>query len=214
MKTALKTYGPGTIIIDAETYFYFPDVSDAQGGADNGDHAVSLVGYHDATSADDAAIQAAGGYWIIKNSWGTGWGSYGGYGFVPYNLVNTADFYTGPAYYTGTMATATWQGSGAWTLGGSNWTSGGSAYSWVNQETAAVFNASPNNNITISGPAIAHGLTFNSGDTGYVFSGGSLTITAGGITADESVTINSPVTIGARRPGPRRPARRSRSTAM
>ncbi|MGO9109154.1 MAG: C1 family peptidase, partial [Thermoguttaceae bacterium] len=199
LKAALKTDGPGVIGIDAGTYFYTPGGSDATGVAGVGiDHNVTVVGYHDATSADDAAIQAAGGYWIVKNSWGTGWGNYGGYGFVPYNLISSMDCYTGPAYYSGAMATATWQGTGGvWASGSHNWTSSGSAYSWVNQETAAVFNASANNNISISGPAIAHSLTFNSGATGYTFSGGSLTITAGGITANESVTINSPVTIGA-----------------
>jgi autotransporter-associated beta strand protein len=196
MQAAIQTYGPGVIGVDAGTFFYTPNGSDATGSPGVGiDHNVSVVGWHDATSTDDAAIQAAGGYWIIKNSWGN-WGN-NGYGFVPFNLVNSADFYTGPAYYTGAMATAVWQGNGTWAAGSSNWSSSGSAYSWVNQETAAVFNASANNNVTISGPAIAHSLTFNARATGYVFSGGSLTITAGGINANESVTINSPVTIGA-----------------
>ena len=82
--------------------------------------------------------------------------------------------------------------------GTSNWTSGGGAHTWANsQEAAAIFNASPNNQITISGTVVAYGLTFNSGATGYTFSGGSLTLTSGGITANESVTIISPVTIGA-----------------
>ena len=130
-----------------------------------------MVGYHDATSADDAAIQAAGGYWIIKNSWGPAGGITAAMASSPTTSIDMrADFYTGPAYYTGAMATATWQGSGGiWAAGGSNWTSSGSAYTWVNQETAAVFNASANNNITISGPAIAHALTFNTGATGYTF---------------------------------------------
>lgn len=60
-----------------------------------------------------------------------------------------------------------------------------------------MFSTSTAKGITISGPAIAHSLTFNSGATGYSFSGGSLTVTAGGISANESVTIGSPVTIGA-----------------
>jgi hypothetical protein len=43
-------------------------------------------------------------------------------------------------------------------------------------------------------------VTISSGATGYVFngvSGGALTVTGGGITAHESVTINAPVTVGA-----------------
>ncbi|MGA2255789.1 MAG: C1 family peptidase, partial [Thermoguttaceae bacterium] len=199
MKAALQTYGPGVNGVDAGTFFYYPDGSDATGVAGVGiDHNVLVVGYHDATSSDDAAIRAAGGYWIVKNSWGTSWSNYGGYGFVPYNLATSADFITGPTYYTGAMATAAWRGNGSvWTAGSNNWISNGSAYRWVNQETAAVFNASSNNSITISGPAIAHSLTINSGAVGYTFSGGSLTVTAGGIFAGESVTINSPLTIGA-----------------
>ncbi len=202
LKTDLKTYGPGAICIDADTFFYYPNGSNSQDATGTAgvdiNHCVSVVGYHDATGADDAAIQAAGGYWIIKNSWSSGWWNYGGYGFVPYNLINDISFYTGPAYYTGALATATWQGSGGtWAAGGTSWTSSGSAYSWANQETAAVFSTSAAKGITISGPAIAHSLTFNSGATGYSFSGGSLTVTAGGISANESVTIGSPVTIGA-----------------
>ncbi len=188
--------------MDADTFFYYPNGAnsvDATGQAGVGiNHEVTVVGWHDATSADDAAIQAAGGYWIVKNQWGTGWGNYGGYGFIPYNLASSADFYTGAAYYTSALATASWQGTSAtWSAGTNNWTSGGSSYTWVNQETAAVFNASANNHVTISETAIAHSLTINPGATGYVFSGGSLTVTAGGILANESVTINSPVTIGA-----------------
>jgi cathepsin L len=41
------------------------------------DHAVTIVGWWDAGNA-----------WIIKNSWGTGWGPYGGYAYVSYNSSN------------------------------------------------------------------------------------------------------------------------------
>jgi fibronectin-binding autotransporter adhesin len=197
VKAALLTDGPVVMSVCAETDFYWPggSVPTSQGGID---HDIDVVGWHDATSADAPQIQSDGGYWIIKNQWSTGWGSYGGYSFIPYGFGGSITAYTGPAYFTGALATATWQGSGSvWASGSNNWTSGGSAYPWVNQETAAIFNASSNNHINISGPAIAHSLTFNPGATGYIFSGGSLTVTAGGITAGESVTINSPVTIGA-----------------
>ena len=72
-------------------------------------------------------------------------------------------------------------------------------YAWENNETSAIFNTA-GGNVTISGPVVAHGVTINAGATGYVFNGvngGALTVTAGGITANESVTINVPVTVGA-----------------
>ena len=45
------------------------------------DHAVIIVGYSDALGA-----------WIIKNSWGTNWGPYGGYGWVSYNACNIGKY--------------------------------------------------------------------------------------------------------------------------
>lgn len=45
------------------------------------DHAVVIVGYCDALNA-----------WIIKNSWGPGWGPYGGYAYVGYNSCNIGKF--------------------------------------------------------------------------------------------------------------------------
>jgi C1A family cysteine protease len=41
------------------------------------DHAVTIVGWYQPYNA-----------WIIKNSWGTGWGPYGGYAYVNYNACN------------------------------------------------------------------------------------------------------------------------------
>lgn len=43
----------------------------------NIDHAVTIVGWYEPWKA-----------WIIKNSWGTGWGPYGGYAYVSYNACN------------------------------------------------------------------------------------------------------------------------------
>ena len=169
VKSMLQQYGPVVMSVDADTDFYFPGgtVPTVEGGIN---HDIVVVGWHDATSADAAQIQADGGYWIVKNQWGTGWGSYGGYSFIPYGFGGSIDAYTGPAYYTGALATANWQGAGGvWASGSSNWTSGGSAYNWVNQETAAVFSGSANSSVTISGTAIAHALIFNPGANGLRF---------------------------------------------
>ena len=50
-------------------------------GANYINHAVTIVGWCDAKNA-----------WIIKNSWGTDWGSYGGYAYVAYNTYNIAKY--------------------------------------------------------------------------------------------------------------------------
>jgi C1A family cysteine protease len=47
------------------------------GDPNNIDHAVTIVGWYEPWKA-----------WIIKNSWGTGWGPYGGYAYVNYNASN------------------------------------------------------------------------------------------------------------------------------
>ncbi len=50
------------------------------GGANNIDHAVTIVGWYEPYHA-----------WIIKNSWGTGWG-YGGYAYVDYDAANIGNW--------------------------------------------------------------------------------------------------------------------------
>ena len=212
MKNYIKTTGPLEVGIWAGNDLY-TSVADMKANyrAPNSstlDHEVSLVGY-----VDDATCPT-GGYWIIKNSWGYSdntIGDYGnnGYYIIPYGNIevhNDISSITGAVYYTGAMATVTWGGgTGTWSLGGGNWSGSdqyGNAlptYAWENKETAATFNT-VGGSMTINGTVIAHGITIASGATGYVFNGvnnGALTVTAGGITAHESVAFNVPVWIGA-----------------
>jgi autotransporter-associated beta strand protein len=192
MKAYLKTVGPLEVGIWASHDLYgsvaalksnyrSPDGSSC-------DHEVSLVGYY-----DDAAVPT-GGYWVIKNSWGTGEGQ-SGYDFIPYGNIeihNDISAITGPVYYTGAMVNATWNGgAGTWQKGGNKWNSSG--YTWENKETSATF-AGTGGVVTVSGAVIAHSMTVNS--TGYTFSGGSITVTVGGIQANQTTAIGSAVYIG------------------
>jgi fibronectin-binding autotransporter adhesin len=193
IKAMLKTNGPLLTAIASWSDLY-SSVADLKanyrGPVDGIDHAVVIVGYY-----DDAEV-SSGGYWVIKNSWDTGFGD-AGYGFVPYGDIenhNRTECLTAPVYYNGSMASATWSGgAGTWAVGDSTKWSG---YAWENMETTATFSGT-GGAVTISGTAIAHGVTISSGATGYTFSGGGLTVTAGGITANESTTINAPLTVGA-----------------
>jgi C1A family cysteine protease len=68
MKQALADGGPfeATMLIYEDFFDYRSGVYRHSYGGVQGAHAVTIVGYSD-----------AGGYWIAKNSWGTGWGENG-----------------------------------------------------------------------------------------------------------------------------------------
>jgi len=72
IKNALVNYGPlvGAFEVFEDFYYDYPDTSKwpddiyyYQYGADEGGHCIAIVGYNDNP-----------GYWICKNSWGSGWG--------------------------------------------------------------------------------------------------------------------------------------------
>jgi C1A family cysteine protease len=54
-----------------------------------GGHAVVAVGYDDAVKIENTAIGGVEttGALLIRNSWGTGWGPFGGYLWLPYDYV-------------------------------------------------------------------------------------------------------------------------------
>ncbi len=101
-----KLWGPLVAAMDAYNDWFWPIgvqaalsmpgsyVAEENGKIGGVNHGVIIVGYH------DDAIMTEGGYWIVKNSWGAGWGDVG-YGYILYGDVeqyNRVHAITGDAY--------------------------------------------------------------------------------------------------------------------
>jgi len=88
IKAALGTYGPlaTTMAVYYDFYSYKSGVYEHTIGALQGYHAVLIVGYQ-----DDPQI-SGGGYFIVKNSWGTGWGEKGFFNIAYSQLASTVAF--------------------------------------------------------------------------------------------------------------------------
>lgn len=88
IKEALYNYGPlvTTLEVYNDFYSYKNGVYEYTTGSRLGGHAVLLVGY-----TDDPSV-SGGGYFIVKNSWGTGWGE-GGYFNIAYSQVNSRVYF-------------------------------------------------------------------------------------------------------------------------
>ncbi len=104
VKQALRDNGPlvASMNIDRDWHELGSDVSEEpiippDPEDRNYNHAVLIVGYQ------DVAEDVVGGYWIVKNSWGTVFQD-DGYGYVRYRVLesyNRVLGLTGDAYYTG-----------------------------------------------------------------------------------------------------------------
>ncbi|MFO7677262.1 MAG: C1 family peptidase [Thermoplasmatota archaeon] len=91
LKNWLMTYGPLSVDMYASSGWnaFWSNNNNPNAvyeGTESGttNHAVTLVGWKDDFTVKD------GGYWIAKNSWGTGWG-YGGYYNCAYGSLNHGD---------------------------------------------------------------------------------------------------------------------------
>jgi C1A family cysteine protease len=70
LKYQLAYYGPVSVIVDAsEWQNYIGGVFKCTSSPTSYNHAVLVVGYNTDPTLGD--------YWIVKNSWGTGWGEQG-----------------------------------------------------------------------------------------------------------------------------------------
>lgn len=94
LKTWLNTYGPlvTTLNVYTDFYYYSGGIYSYTSGSYVGGHGVLLVGYDDTNQ-----------YFIVKNSWGTGWGESGYFRIAYSEISSLVDFgqYT-IAYYTST----------------------------------------------------------------------------------------------------------------
>jgi C1A family cysteine protease len=88
IKEALITYGPLVTTMDVyyDFYSYSGGVYEYAAGAYQGGHAILIVGYTDDTTV------SGGGYFVVKNSWGTGWGE-SGYFNIAYSQVNSPVYF-------------------------------------------------------------------------------------------------------------------------
>ena len=97
IKEALVSYGPlvTTFNVYADFFSYNGGIYSYTTGTYQGGHAVLIVGYDDANSC-----------FIVKNSWGTGWGE-SGYFRIDYSELNTVvNFGSGTLTYYGSLKQA------------------------------------------------------------------------------------------------------------
>ena len=200
LKSSLQQYGPLLAYVDSTTDWYWPGSGPSGGGGGVvPNHSVTLVGYQ-----DDAGV-TGGGYWIIKNNWGTGWGD-NGYGYVRYGVLEAHDrvnAVTGDPYYTWERNTFWQADTGDW-LTPANWDRGAPAANgcaYVDGGAAEISGvaaqiAELNVARYESGELVIHNggtLSSDGGAAGY-YSGTSGAITIDG--ADSSWTSSMPFDVG------------------
>ena len=95
IKQALVSYGPVIVGMDvySDFYTYSGGVYQHTTGSYEGGHAVLVTGYVDDVNAP------GGGFFVVKNSWGSGWGPYGGYLAIAYD--SNCNFGIEATYYQG-----------------------------------------------------------------------------------------------------------------
>ncbi|MCC6126423.1 MAG: autotransporter-associated beta strand repeat-containing protein [Pirellulales bacterium] len=104
------------------------------------------------------------------------------------------------AYWDASTAAGLQAGNGTWSTASSAWSTGTQGsnplYAWTADAGTvnAYFNPAGASAIAVSGGVAAQSMNING--AGYTFSGGTITVNSGGITANESASIASAVTLG------------------
>jgi C1A family cysteine protease len=88
IKNALSSYGPLVTTMDvyADFFNYGGGIYEHVAGTYQGGHAILIVGY-----VDDATVHG-GGYFVVKNSWGTDWGNQG-YFYIAYSQIGAPVYF-------------------------------------------------------------------------------------------------------------------------
>jgi len=88
LKDLIRTYGPVPVTFNVyqDFKYYKKDVYQYTWGLFEGGHAVLAVGYK-----DDVTV-SGGGYFIVKNSWGSGWGMHGYFNIAYSEVTGTCQF--------------------------------------------------------------------------------------------------------------------------
>ena len=88
IKNALVSYGPLVTTMDvyADFFKYSGGIYEYVSGTYQGGHAILIVGYVDNTAV------SGGGYFVVKNSWGTDWGNQG-YFYIAYSEIGAPVYF-------------------------------------------------------------------------------------------------------------------------
>jgi len=102
IKNALYNYGPllTTMAVYSDFFYYTSGVYSYSSGYLEGYHAITVVGYND-----------SGSYFIVKNSWGPGWGESGYFRIAYSQLTNSVNFGDYTIAYIGAAPSCTYSTS-------------------------------------------------------------------------------------------------------
>jgi len=194
IKTALSTYGPVATTMDvySDFYYYTGGIYQYTSGSLQGGHAVLIVGY-----TDDPTV-SGGGYFKVKNSWGTGWGQ-AGYFLIAYSQIGSP-VYFGEWTIAYSIPTAPTVPLAPSSLTGTALSGGQASLSWIdnsnNEDGFRIERCSGSgcSNLaqvaTVGANVVSYSDTTLAGSTTYTYRVSSYN--GGGITASNTAVVTTP----------------------